>query len=441
MTQEANEGSRIVDAAVWQLDPGAAEQVADEVASLGWTYVSRLSGERKPNEILDRLALLSESDAALIRRLRFVTSKEAEELVFGVGPRILRRLPQTTRRVRELVREVRGRVDWASTFRDRLAHGGDPTLLAVSRGTLDADVAENRVLAFLLDRLSEMSRAVSVRPDGQPIVGRSRAAELGLAADRLRAASMLASIPMRSRVSGSERQALRTSRLPEYRNEVAALLDLHEGLFEGNDLGSLRRLLGERIWLPPEPERLFELWILFMAAKGLEEAGWAATAISLIGGSHGTSSAFRFTRANAEVNLSYQTLPRALLDASRYTPLIQRYGIGGSARRPDFVVTARVASTNARMLWEAKLTNNRQYIADSIYKTLGYVGDFGDALGDVPPTRAVLLVWSGIKPALPSPIDEIVILDAASVRAGGLVSLVDDLAEKAREDADKSASI
>jgi hypothetical protein len=48
-------------------------------------------------------------------------------------------------------------------------------------------------------------------------------------------------------------------------------------------------------------------------------------------------------------------------------------------------------------LIEVKLTHDPQYIADSIYKVLGYLADFGPVLDwqNGPPV-AILLVWDGI---------------------------------------------
>src|SRR5439155_4357567 len=126
-----------------------------------------------------RLAQLSNQDAAFLRRLRFVTSDAASALVYSAAPRLLRRLPQSTKRTTEMAREARGRIDWPGTLRERLRRGGDPSILAVSRSDRDTDLPENRALVFLLERLAEMARIVAFRPDGLPIPGHVAAAEIG----------------------------------------------------------------------------------------------------------------------------------------------------------------------------------------------------------------------------------------------------------------------
>ena len=412
----------------WSADPGAGEVVADEVASLGWSYVSRLSRDRRPIEILDRLANLSSRDSHFLRRLHFVESREAKDLLSRISQR-LRRLPQSTKPTRVVGREAKGRIDWPRTLRERMARGGDPTIIAVANADRHFNVSGNRALVYLLDRLVEMARSVSQRPDGKAISGRASAALVGAAAARLRSTSALATVPSPENISGIDRQALRASRLPEFRNEVASLLKLYDSLFIEDDLSELRRLLGERVWLPLEPERLFELWVLFTAVRTLEGSGWVVQSLRLLGAfSGGAGPTFRVSKGGTEVAISYQSLPPELLESSRYTPLLGVYGIAGSVRRPDFVITAETNGKISRMLVEVKLTGDRAYITDSIYKVFGYLADFASSLGLPPPTHAVLIVWAGIVASRAAHSDdEIVILDAQAVRNGALVQLVEQL--------------
>ena len=217
---------------------------------------------------------------------------------------------------------------------------------------------------------------------------------------------------------------MRVSRLPEMRNEVAALLALHDAIFVEDELDGLRRVLGDQIWLPPEADKLFELWVLFHAVRSLEADGWSVEEMSLLGAAVGRT-AFVMRRRGEEVRLAYQSLPRAFLAVSAYTRLLEVHGIGKSTRRPDVLVTTGQGQAQRYLVIEVKLTSNRDYITDSIYKALGYVADFRDALSMSPSPKAALVVWSGVTvPTASDPEHEVIVLDAEAVRMGRIAVLV-----------------
>jgi hypothetical protein len=302
----------------------------------------------------------------------------------------------------------------------------------VDRTDRHADVAENRVLVFLLDRIADAAQEVAKRSEKLAMADGRTLSDVEAAAARLRANAALSTARAVSAPTGIDRQALRSSRLPEFRNEVGAVLALHDSLFS-NDLTTLRALLGDRVWLPPEPDRVFELLVLFQVILTLEDAGWTVASLRLLGAGNGSRPAFVLGRGDCRVRVGFQGMPPRFLAFSQYTSLLESYGIDGNARRPDLIITAEGPGGPLYLLLEAKLTEDRNYVVDSIYKTLGYLADFEVALLPSPNPQGVLITWGGINaPPTRNPKDPILILDEAGLRAGGIVSIVNALAEAAR---------
>jgi hypothetical protein len=321
-----------------------------------------------------------------------------------------------------VAREVRGRVDWAATVQERLSRGGDATVFVISRADRHADVPENRVLAYVLRRMSEA---------GQALGSHSEIATRGLEAERLLSNAALASVHIPSQLSGMDRQSLRMSRLPEFREQVAETLAFHDSLF-ADDLVGLRAALGERIWLPPEADKIFELWVMFVIVESLERDGWRVASLRLIGVSVGSAPTFVLRHGPREIRIAYQAIPSALLQTSRYKRILDAYDIDGSARRPDILLSAPGYGRALHLVVEAKLTEDRDYIVESIYKVLGYLADFETSLEASPIPRAVLVVWGGIGRSADSrPDHPMLVIDHVALRAGGIVPLVKALSDAA----------
>jgi len=86
-------------------------------------------------------------------------------------------------------------------------------------------------------------------------------------------------------------------------------------------------------------------------------------------------------------------------------------------RLPDIVPGRRRGTSVARLLVEVKLSRARGYIADSVYKALGYLNDFRDVFEGQGAPHAILAAWDGVerKPGY-FPEDEIIIATHANYR-------------------------
>jgi hypothetical protein len=323
------------------------------------------------------------------------------------------------------MREARGRIDWPATHKERITHGHDQSIVVIAKSDRHTDLPENRSLAYTLRCITEAAAAL---PRGHEATRR------GLEAQSLLSNSALASVKIPYFLSGSDRQALRLSRVREFREDVTAVLELHDAL-QSNDLGTLKALLGERIWLPPEADKLFELWVLFTTVRTLEEKGsWKIRKLSLMGIMQGYAPTFELEKDGKVLRLAYQTMPPALASGSRYQELLDTYALSGASRRPDILVVVPRKQGALSFIIEAKLSEDRDYLLESAYKVLAYTLDFEGSLKDTPFPKAALVVWDGIsQPEIVPTGHPIVLLKASSVRNGALVPIIQSLTEAAAE--------
>jgi len=165
----------------------------------------------------------------------------------------------------------------------------------------------------------------------------------------------------------------------------------------------------------------------------LEHAGWHVATVRLIGTNGGAAPTFVLQKQAKEVRVTFQSVPRPFLRQSRYKQILDNYDIDGSARRPDIMLTAPGPTKALHLFVEAKLTDDRGYIVESIYKMLGYLADFDDSLKDSPNPRGVLVVWGGVPKVAADKDNPMLILSAEAVREGMLVSSIEALAAAASE--------
>jgi hypothetical protein len=87
-------------------------------------------------------------------------------------------------------------------------------------------------------------------------------------------------------------------------------------------------------------------------------------------------------------------------------------------RRPDLAIEAGRPGHRRWLLVEVKRTVDPTYIADSVYKVLGYLADFAPALQGSPEPQALLLVWRLPSATSRAPADggPVVVADASTYR-------------------------
>jgi len=155
--------------------------------------------------------------------------------------------------------------------------------------------------------------------------------------------------------------------------------------------------LRQRVLIPLDDDALYELWALLGAATVLDELGYVLEVANLIG-RHSAPFSYRAPHGRALVRLRFGHTPAHWRRDSRYRAIFERYGLAGATRRPDLIVEMRQGRgrQTRHLLVEVKRTRNPGYIADSIYKVLGYLADFAAVFANQQETQGLLLLWDGV---------------------------------------------
>lgn len=97
------------------------------------------------------------------------------------------------------------------------------------------------------------------------------------------------------------------------------------------------------------------------------------------------------------MDVYYQVVPSAFVKDSVYKALFEAYDLDVSSRRPDIVLDVKASQFKAPIIVEVKRSSDRTYIADGVYKVLGYLSDFRASFTEQAP-KAILAVFGGIEP-------------------------------------------
>jgi hypothetical protein len=374
-------------------------RIIDEIAGDLWRYGGwRARDMRLDDGLLANLFGLPEEALDLLRHRHLLLSDAVRTLLHDELAAMVDRLRLSTTYVhREARGSVRGAIDWGATTRERVAQGGDRGLFVTCVPRPGYDSPETRLLVATLRGLRRSARYLLARGSGEA-EGTWQAAihELHLRVESALRHRCLDSIVVPETVPVSDLAACRRSP-----HTSAGLLvevyGLYRDLIVRRDPLVLLQAMRERTVLPLEDSVLYEVWALLGALRAFLDSGWSIAAADLMG-----RSAVPFTLRSAagdlHARLRFDHTPRRWRAASVYRTLFNAYGVAGAVRRPDLIVEMGGPAGRRRdLLIEVKLTHDAQYIADSIYKVLGYLADFGPVLGwqNGPPV-AILLVWDGI---------------------------------------------
>ena len=241
------------------------KELTDRVASQLITYLG--SGRLNPHALARSIDFsgLNISNLDRLKELHFVLSEDVRSYVAAL-PERLRRVKTVNQQERSVTRgEVRGRIEWSATHRQRYREGyDDPTLFVVSNPEIEYDIPENRVLKKLL---SVIERPLSRDIEGVDRSWRDRWDDGAIIAlqQTLARNVYLSRLPNPEEITLSARDLDRTrrSRAPLY-TEAQRLYRLYEDLLnDRTEDPEIQELLTETLVLPQQTYRLFELYFLF----------------------------------------------------------------------------------------------------------------------------------------------------------------------------------
>ncbi len=384
--------------------PDDRERVLAEVADGLWRYVARHARAVSPAaRLLADLTGLSPAALDTLRHLHLLLSDDVTAFVDTALPELLRRLravalpePLAGRAA------VRGRIAWGATAAARARVGGDRALYVAMAPVQSYSTAETRLLARTLDGLASSCATLRASVAAESAEGWITTLErVEAAVTSARSQRHLATVDPDDASAAADLAACRRSPRASARL-LAATYARYRDLVARPISAALVDALRRRALAPLDDDTLYELWALLGAATVFDDAGWVLDATALAG-QDAVPFTYRAPDGRAVARLRFGHTPAHWSRDSRYRAVFQRYGLSGALRRPDLIVEVRRGAARRYLLVEVKRTRDPGYIADSVYKVLGYLADFQDAFRHQRGARALLLLWDGAERAATPP--------------------------------------
>jgi hypothetical protein len=159
----------------------------------------------------------------------------------------------------------------------------------------------------------------------------------------------------------------------------------------------LRSLLNCCLFVPVDLDDLFEAWVLLQLVELHFRDGWRLHSARLVGFASQVRPQFHLKRGqNEDVEIFYQVVPPNIAQASVYKDIFGDYNIDVSLRRPDIIARISTERFSGALIFEVKRSKNRTYIADAVYKALGYLSDYRAHFRSGKP-HLVLVVAGGVE--------------------------------------------
>lgn len=417
------------------------EMVLAEIATGLWRYVaSRARTVRLGIAMLADLTGLSEDDLATLRHLHLLLSDDVHRFIAQALPVLLDDVRPRVRLDTAVQRaEVRGRIAWGATVAARARHGGtDAALFVVATPRQSFDTPEARLLVQLLHGLAASCTHLRVPVDEMPepswtlrVVAIEAAVERALRHHRVaRLEPAGAGVP-------ADLAACRRSKRIAVRL-LAQAYERYRQLVAEPSVAALVDAFARRALAPLSDDVLYELWALIGAAEVFTTSGWTLAAAGLAGRS---KAPFTYLAPDgaATARLWFGHAPARWRRASRYRTVFDRFGLPGAVRRPDLIVEIRAAARRQYLLVEVKRTRDPEYIAESVYKVLGYLADFEPVFAGSTGTRALLLLWEGVAKTAPQAAPDLLVVATHKDYRAKFAVLVAEMSRRSARQTSKPA--
>ncbi|MBR5502886.1 MAG: hypothetical protein IKV87_00315 [Methanobrevibacter sp.] len=355
------------------------------------------------NRTIEDLFELSSDDLTTLKAVHFMLSNQVRDLV-KILPQLVRNLAHSTQKETEIMRgNIRGRVDWGATLKERYSQGfNDKSLFVCNPPSKYYDLEENQLLKFILKRIIHLYKnylnfispetfdieKIDKNKDWYTIVNDN--AQMARLTLRKVYFNDIADVKIRSK---HLRKCMKNRNLLYH--YVAKVYRLYEELFVLEDENVLKDLLSQRIIKTADGDKLYEIYIFFNLVRSLP--GFWEGKLLYSGNDYSTTCELD----DLKITVHYQKTPDALKEVSEYLDIIGNYEIKGSTRSPDVIIEFVKDGETFFRLVEVKNSSSEGYVRSSLYKVMGYYKDFRKVctLEDFDFTEkypVVLVTWGGI---------------------------------------------
>lgn len=375
--------------------------VLDRVKGKLWLYIQNSARIKGLERAVEDFTLLDTGDLDHLAAIHFLLTDDIKEFLMVVVPRILRRISHSTKEEVIVNRnQVKGRIDWGATTKERCTQGMDPTIFVCKPPYRIYDLPENQLLKIVLEKtrkLIEESKSLPKVEEKEIVLddlktGEGQKWEDRVALLRFNVSKLLKHIYMREIdippvVNERMLKRARTSRNKDY-EWVEKLYDQYDRLIQKREESLLKELLERRVLEPWSRDTLYEVYVLLEIIDAFLNMTKEVD-LRLIWSK--ANEVAKFNINDQSVKVYYQ---RGLFEESKYKDIFERYDLNVASRRPDIIIEFENGNGKRYWLVEVKRTINREYIVDGAYKVLGYLADFEDYFDDKDQRpKAALVVW------------------------------------------------
>lgn len=377
------------------------QYVLESVKRHLWLYVHAGATIEELENAVQNLTMLERKELDYLSIVHFLLSDEIKVFI-KIVPRILRRLSHATQKEVLVNRGcVKGKIDWNLTIKERCAQGYNQTIFVCRPPSRIYNLPENQLLKFVLTQIRRLMEETAKLPkieeknvrleelktkDGKEKWA-DRMSWLKFHVNNALKNIHLKGVDVPSLVNERMIRRARTARNKDYES-VADSHSLHRQIIQRLDKKTLRQLIEERVLKPLKEDALYELFVLFETMNSLGKP----EELNLI--RSGAEAIAKYKIGEEIVHVYFQRT-KDLFTTSEYKRIFDDYDLNVSSRRPD--ITLYFEREHKFVIMEVKLTKDRDYIVDSVYKVLGYLADFKRHFPKEQKPKGVLVVWGGFQ--------------------------------------------
>ncbi|MEW4264491.1 hypothetical protein Q0N30_12425 [Priestia megaterium] len=364
-----------------------------------WRFIQSHGSIYEKDVTIQNLIGLNSNQVRKLANIHLLLAKETQDFIEKIAPYILRKLSKSTNRQEEIVRgKVNGQVKWPKTVLKQQTEKNPSVFVCINRSSI-FDLIENKMLLYCINYLFKV---------GQSLL--NKGLELGepVSADHINdkwinkikyivyKCKILLKDPFIRNISEihtiNQHHIQKTKRARGqyyyYLAQIAELIFLQKN----KPIDFLYHVFSKQLLQPLSKDTLFEIAVVFRILAVFKKSNWIERDISLIGEGQKVLSVLQ--KGDWKINLYYQQLPSHFVEQSLYKELMRESHLSIHHRRPDIMLEWINKDGNKNYtIVEVKRSQNRGYLADGLYKVLGYLKDFEIPMQSSIHSAGLLVGW------------------------------------------------
>ena len=355
---------------------------------------------------------IQKAEQALTASLFYMSQSSVVQFHKETLPQLHRNLNRSTVSKETVSPSIRGRIIWGKTKRLQLYK---PNIYASRKSTLNHDIPENQLLKFYINDVKRVADEL-IKVIGTGHITKQILEVKHIAASYLKERS-IRNITLRDKPTSLMRKTALRNKQKGY-SELAVLSHKLTKSLRQKEIETIIDLISRGWFEPIRDDDLFEIYVLVNVIQQLTTKFGEPTTINGISALTRSEVAV-FVTSDLKISVFFDQSPETITKSQYYyTKIANQYnGIYIRPRRPDITIKVTSQDWERILLIEAKFTESKDYVNDSIYKALGYLRDFEvlwDKMKEQKPKVVLVFPEGDISPSSISgrPLEELEILSA-----------------------------